>query len=61
MNVLYTSLEEKVLPLSSGTPQENQAVFDEAEQVIDTVVLPAYRKLHNYASAIAHLRAEDGG
>jgi len=60
-NILYTSLEEKVLPLSSGTPQENQAVLDEAEQVIDTVVLPAYRKLHQYLLSLPTYAQQDSG
>ena len=60
-NTLYTSLEEKVTPLSSGTPEENQAVLDEAEQAIDTVVLPAYRKLHQYLLSLPTYTQQDSG
>ena len=60
-NILYTSLEEKVTPLSSGTPEENKAVLDEAEQAIDTVVLPAYRRLHQYLLALPTYSQQDSG
>jgi uncharacterized protein (DUF885 family) len=60
-NTLYTSFEEKVTPPSSGTPEEKQAVLDEAEQAIDTVVLPAYRKLHQYLLSLPTYSQQDSG
>jgi uncharacterized protein (DUF885 family) len=60
-NILYTSFEEKVTPMSSGTPEENQAVLDEAEQAIETVVLPAYRKLHRYLLSLPTYTQQDSG
>jgi uncharacterized protein (DUF885 family) len=60
-NILYTSLEEKVSLLSSGTPEENKAVLDEAEQAIEAVVLPAYRKLHQYLLTLPTYSQPDSG
>jgi len=60
-NILYTSFEEKVTLLSSGTPEENKAILDEAEQVIDKVVLPAYRKLHQYLLSLPTYSQQDSG
>jgi uncharacterized protein (DUF885 family) len=58
---LYTSLKEKLDLLSSGTPEEKQAVLDEAERTIEEVVLPAYRKLNSTLSSLKTYSGGDSG
>jgi uncharacterized protein (DUF885 family) len=57
-NPIYTAFKEKLDPLSSVTPEEQQALLAEAEQIIADVVLPAYQDLLSYLN---HLNTYPGG
>ncbi len=58
---VYTTFKTKVDLLSSGTPEAKAQVLQEAETAIATVVLPAYRQLHNQLSQIPTYPGEDSG
>lgn len=58
---LYLTLEEKMLPLSSGTPQEMQDLLAEAETIIQTQVLPAYQALQAYLISMDTFSGGDSG
>ncbi len=60
-NELYTGFKEKVEALPSGTLEEKQAVLDEAEQIIEAEVLPAYRELRQYLNQMAVYKGDDSG
>ena len=58
---LYLNLQQKMLPLSSGTPAEMQALLEEAEAVIENEVLPAYRALYDTLSSLETYPGGDSG
>lgn len=58
---LYTTLQEKMAPLSSITPEDQQAVLDDAEGIITDQVLPAYKDLQIYLDGMTTYPGEDGG
>jgi uncharacterized protein (DUF885 family) len=60
-NPIYTAFKEKLDPLSSGTPEEIQALLAEAEQTIADVVLPAYQGLLSYLSRLETYSGGDSG
>ena len=57
----YTALEQKMLPLSSGTPQEMEALLLEAEQIIVDEVLPAYQELYDALNDLETYAGGDSG
>jgi len=58
---LYTALKEKLDPMSSGTPDEKQAILEDAERVITDVVLPAYQSLASYLAGLETYPGGDSG
>lgn len=58
---LYLSLQQKMLPLSSGTPAEMQALLDEAEIVIEREILPAYQALYDTLTSLETYPGGDCG
>lgn len=57
----YTGLQEKLLLLSSGTPAEMEEILNQAEQIMQDEVLPAYQDLFDYLSAMETYPGEDSG
>jgi uncharacterized protein (DUF885 family) len=58
---LYTGFKEKVDALSDGTPEEKQALLDEAEVIIADEVLPAYQDLRQHLNQLEVYSGKDSG
>jgi uncharacterized protein (DUF885 family) len=58
---LYTAFKEKLDPLSSITPDDQQALLDEAEKIIAESVLPAYKDLLVYLNRMETYAGGDSG
>lgn len=57
----YQALQEKTSLLSSGTPAEYQALLDQAEDILEEQVLPAYGELANYLENQARIAPQEIG
>ncbi len=57
----YTALQEHMLPLSSGTPAQMEALLAEAEAIIADEVLPAYQALYTTMSGMETYSGGDSG
>ena len=58
---LYTAFQEKMMPLSSIHPDDQQALLDQAEETIQDEILPAYRKLWSYLNDLETYSGADSG
>ncbi|MCA9933817.1 MAG: DUF885 domain-containing protein [Ardenticatenaceae bacterium] len=57
----YTTLEMKMMPLSSITPEDQAALLAEAEEVIGTAVIPAYQALADTLTAQRAIATDEDG
>jgi len=60
-NPLYTSFKDKMLPMSSIHPDEQAAFLDEAEDIINDEVLPAYQDLKTHLLQMETYPGGDSG
>jgi len=60
-NRLYTAFKDKMLPLSSIHPDDQQDLLDEAEIIIAESVLPAYKNLLVYLNRMETYAGGDSG
>ena len=57
----YTALQEKMMPLSSITPEEQQQLLDQARAAIEDSVLPGYAVLVEQLQHMAEVASTDDG